>query len=316
MPDGPLGGWRGSASALLDGPVRSALTEGLDVRTACNSWYSGAYLLETVPSVMYILARHGHEPEVAIEKAVNETRDNDTVAADVAVTRRTCRFYVSPAAPLTSRGLLPLTRDRLNACTSRASATRCSRAIVNGVSRRSVPGRTHCIHVMIGRAASCPQRPRSPARAGTPVPQATVCSSGSSRAWAKTAGSRSGSNTAPSSDCARSATPSTPSLKRSQIRQSCRVVTIPPSPENLDSASAARELASSRMGSRTLRAESRVPPGVPSDGSRHRCRYGAHGQRASTPRESDLLGAFALSSIPARSESVVRSYGVVSGIAC
>ncbi|MEQ1691774.1 MAG: ADP-ribosylglycohydrolase family protein [Gemmatimonas sp.] len=83
LPDGPLCGWRGSASALLDGPVRSALTQGLDVRTACNSWYSGAYLLETVPSVMYILARHGHEPEVAIEKAVNETRDNDTVAAIV-----------------------------------------------------------------------------------------------------------------------------------------------------------------------------------------------------------------------------------------
>ena len=52
----------------------------------------------------------------------------------------------------------------------------------------------------------------------------------------------------------------------------------------LDSAPTPREATCSQLGSRTLRAESRVPPGVPSDGSRHRCRNGAHGQRASTPR--------------------------------
>ncbi|MBL0171904.1 MAG: ADP-ribosylglycohydrolase family protein [Gemmatimonadaceae bacterium] len=39
--------------------------------------------METVPSVMYILARHGHEPVVAMEQAVNETRDNDTIASIV-----------------------------------------------------------------------------------------------------------------------------------------------------------------------------------------------------------------------------------------
>ena len=83
LPSGPLCGWRGPASAMLDGPVRSALARGDDVRDACNAWYSGAYLLETVPSVMYILARHGHEPEVAMLKAVNDARDNDTVAAIV-----------------------------------------------------------------------------------------------------------------------------------------------------------------------------------------------------------------------------------------
>ena len=50
---------------------------------ACNSWYSGAFLLETVPSVLYILERHGNDPEEAIVRAVNDTRDNDTVAAIV-----------------------------------------------------------------------------------------------------------------------------------------------------------------------------------------------------------------------------------------
>ncbi len=66
-------------------PARNceALAQGLDVRTAGNSWYSGAYLVETVSSVRYILARHGHAPVVAMEKAVNETRGNDTGAAIV-----------------------------------------------------------------------------------------------------------------------------------------------------------------------------------------------------------------------------------------
>jgi ADP-ribosylglycohydrolase len=53
------------------------------VLEACDSWYSGAYLLETVPTVLYILMCHGHDPEEAIVRAVNDTRDNDTVAAIV-----------------------------------------------------------------------------------------------------------------------------------------------------------------------------------------------------------------------------------------
>ena len=46
-------------------------------------WHSGAYLLETVPTVLYILQRFGHDPREAILQAVNHTRDNDTVAAIV-----------------------------------------------------------------------------------------------------------------------------------------------------------------------------------------------------------------------------------------
>ena len=40
-------------------------------------------MLETVPSVIYILMRHGHDPEEAILRAVNDTKDNDTTAAIV-----------------------------------------------------------------------------------------------------------------------------------------------------------------------------------------------------------------------------------------
>ena len=38
---------------------------------ACDDWYSGAYLLETVPSVLYILMRHAHDPEEAIVRAAS-----------------------------------------------------------------------------------------------------------------------------------------------------------------------------------------------------------------------------------------------------
>jgi len=48
---------------------------------AANRWYSGAYLLETVPTVLYILSKHGHDPEQAVIRAVNDTKDNDTIGA-------------------------------------------------------------------------------------------------------------------------------------------------------------------------------------------------------------------------------------------
>jgi ADP-ribosylglycohydrolase len=63
--------------------VRQALAEDLPVVEACNRWHSGAYLLETVPCVLYILYRHADDPEEAILRAVNDTSDNDTVAAIV-----------------------------------------------------------------------------------------------------------------------------------------------------------------------------------------------------------------------------------------
>jgi hypothetical protein len=69
--------------SLVNTQVRQALEEQLTVRDACDRWYSGAFLLETVPSALYILARHSQDPEVAILRAVNDTKDNDTIAAIV-----------------------------------------------------------------------------------------------------------------------------------------------------------------------------------------------------------------------------------------
>lgn len=63
--------------------VADALAKNMTVAAACDSWYSGAYLLETVPGVLYILCKHAFDPEAAILSAVNDTRDNDTIAAIV-----------------------------------------------------------------------------------------------------------------------------------------------------------------------------------------------------------------------------------------
>ena len=83
----PRGGsfleFQGPLWQFVQDHVTSAFGQGLSVRDACNSWYSGAYLLETVPSVLYILMTHGDDPEQAITAAVNETKDNDTIAAIV-----------------------------------------------------------------------------------------------------------------------------------------------------------------------------------------------------------------------------------------
>jgi ADP-ribosylglycohydrolase len=82
---------RGGAFTDYHGPVWKFVNEklpdaferDLSVVDACRQWYSGAYLLETVPSVLYILMKHGHDPEEAIVRAVNDTKDNDTIAAIV-----------------------------------------------------------------------------------------------------------------------------------------------------------------------------------------------------------------------------------------
>src|SRR5215218_7029361 len=77
------GYYRGPLWRFVQESIQQALREELDVLQACSRWYSGAYLLETVPSVLYILCRHAHDPQEAIVRAVNDTVDNDTIGAIV-----------------------------------------------------------------------------------------------------------------------------------------------------------------------------------------------------------------------------------------
>ena len=80
---GDFPGYRGNLSDFVEDKVSAAFQKKQPTVDACNSWYSGAYLLETVPSVIYILMRHADDPEEAIIRAVNDTRDNDTIGAIV-----------------------------------------------------------------------------------------------------------------------------------------------------------------------------------------------------------------------------------------
>lgn len=75
--------YRGFIWQFVAQAVGEAYRQNMSVVDACNQWYSGAYLLETVPSVIYILMKHGDNPEEAIVRAVNDTVDNDTIAAIV-----------------------------------------------------------------------------------------------------------------------------------------------------------------------------------------------------------------------------------------
>jgi len=75
--------YKGSLCGFTHKVCNQALAKGLTVEDACNSWGSGGNLSETVPSVLYILATHAHDPENAIIRAVNDTVDNDTIAAIV-----------------------------------------------------------------------------------------------------------------------------------------------------------------------------------------------------------------------------------------
>lgn len=75
--------FEGTVCDFVEEFVRPEVAEGTSTLEACERWYSAAYLLETVPAVLLILASHGHDPEEAIIRAVNDTRDNDTVAAIV-----------------------------------------------------------------------------------------------------------------------------------------------------------------------------------------------------------------------------------------
>lgn len=74
-------GYHGPVWRFADLMCRGAMETHAAVVDACNHWGSGASLLETVPSVLYILAKYGHDPEAAITRAVNDTKDNDTIAS-------------------------------------------------------------------------------------------------------------------------------------------------------------------------------------------------------------------------------------------
>jgi ADP-ribosylglycohydrolase len=79
----PRKGWHGTLSEFASEVILPARAQDQSTLEACESWGSGAYLLETVPSALYILEKHGDSFEEAVVRAVNDTLDNDTSGAIV-----------------------------------------------------------------------------------------------------------------------------------------------------------------------------------------------------------------------------------------
>ncbi|MBM4275178.1 MAG: ADP-ribosylglycohydrolase [Deltaproteobacteria bacterium] len=76
-------GFHGPIWEFVKLAIEDAWNQNLSVLEVDRRCYSGAYLLETVPLVLYILMLYAHDPEEAIVRAVNDTKDNDTIAAIV-----------------------------------------------------------------------------------------------------------------------------------------------------------------------------------------------------------------------------------------
>jgi len=74
----------GSLCTFIEQEVIPAHRQPGPVRKRRERWYSGAYLLETVPTALSIIAEYLHDPRAAILEAVNRSWDNDTIASLVA----------------------------------------------------------------------------------------------------------------------------------------------------------------------------------------------------------------------------------------
>jgi ADP-ribosyl-[dinitrogen reductase] hydrolase len=75
--------YRGPVADFVRQETKKAIQGNWTTLQAGETWGSGGYLLETLPTAVYILARYGHDPEQAIIRAVNDTKDSASVAAIV-----------------------------------------------------------------------------------------------------------------------------------------------------------------------------------------------------------------------------------------
>lgn len=64
---GRMDGWTGRLSDFARQAVEQARAEKQPAPQALESWGNGAYLLEVVPGILYLLECHGHEPARAME---------------------------------------------------------------------------------------------------------------------------------------------------------------------------------------------------------------------------------------------------------
>jgi len=76
-------GFRGTLGAFVERAVGDALARDLPAAEACAVFGGSAFVLEAVPCALYVLARHGDDPEAAIAHAAAGATAGDTVGAIV-----------------------------------------------------------------------------------------------------------------------------------------------------------------------------------------------------------------------------------------
>ncbi|WP_156786058.1 ADP-ribosylglycohydrolase family protein [Archaeoglobus veneficus] len=75
--------YSGSGYEFINTYVRKAVENEVDILKFSNKIGSGAYLLETLPFVIYVLCNYSYDPEESIVKAVTYSKDSDTIGAIV-----------------------------------------------------------------------------------------------------------------------------------------------------------------------------------------------------------------------------------------
>ena len=75
--------YKGDAATFIKEQIYKAIEDDLEVKEFGKKVGSGAFLLETVPTAIYIISKFLDDPQNAIIQAVNFTKDNDTIASIV-----------------------------------------------------------------------------------------------------------------------------------------------------------------------------------------------------------------------------------------
>jgi ADP-ribosylglycohydrolase len=74
-------GWQGTLSEFLASAIPSARRRSLSFVEAVSEWGSSAYLLEMMPTLLYLLECYGHQPKVALELATQGPHASPLLAA-------------------------------------------------------------------------------------------------------------------------------------------------------------------------------------------------------------------------------------------
>ncbi len=75
--------YSGPGYEFINTYVRRAVENKEDILKFSNKVGSGAYLLETLSFVIYVLCNYSHDPEESMVKAVTYSKDSDTIGAIV-----------------------------------------------------------------------------------------------------------------------------------------------------------------------------------------------------------------------------------------